>query len=105
MTAIKDVPNSTNAECCPDFPQTCLCPISPPHEPLPVHLSPCGHCDARKVAVPVLLPKIAEEMIRTDIILAGGGYCPRCQRTLCTTCEDRNPDQKNYDCAGRQSKD
>ena len=98
MTAVKTPPNCTTGEFCPDFPSPCICPINPAHQHLPVHTSTCGHC--REDDVRVGDPRETREttMTTTEIVLAGGGYCPRCRKTLCPKCEDKDPHLVHRDC-------
>ena len=94
------VPNSQGGEYCPDFPSPCVCPIEPQHRHMPVHRSPCGHC-GHEVEVPNSKPE-GTVLSKHDVVMAGGGYCPRCRGNLCAACSDKDPHQVNYDCASRR---
>lgn len=94
------VPNSQGGEYCPDFPRACVCPIKPQHRHLPVHRSPCSHCTGQ-VEVPNSAPGHTALSVH-DVVLAGGGYCPRCRGNICAGCADQDPGRVNYDCASRR---
>lgn len=80
-------PNSTGGEYCPDFPETCVCPIDPPHVHLRAHAGVCAHCLEPLVTVPTGTPE-GTHLAEADLLAAGAAACPLCRRPVCDTCED-----------------
>ena len=95
-------PNSQNEEFCPDWPDTCLCPIVPTHQPLPVQETPCGHCSEGRARTPMTSPAQTQGRDATRLlVMAGAGYCPRCRSILCADCGDQDDPQMSHTCASR----
>ena len=88
-------PNTVTGEYCPDFPGPCICPIEPQHQLMPVHSSPCGHCEHQQVLVP---HTASADMTTEEIVKAGGGHCSTCGKNLCVICEDQDSMDRQMAC-------
>ena len=103
------IPNSQGGEFCPDWPRTCICPIEPKHDHLPVHQIPCGHCTDGQVQVPMEkkpegIPEPSTRDLMFKLALDGARYCERCRNVLCDNCGNRDVHRMNYDCASKDAK-